>query len=66
MFAQQNVSNTFKSSLHVLSWSTMGTQRGRVIFSRVLRDSSPRYVGRLVGQSVGPLFGQRPQRADVL
>ena len=26
------------------------------IFSRVLRDSTPRYVGPLVGRLVGPLF----------
>ena len=52
-------------------WTKNGTT---YIFSRVLRDSTPRYVGPsvgpsvgwLVGRSVGPLFGQRPQRADVL
>ena len=50
------------------------------VFSRVLRDSTPRYVGpsvgrslsrwvgwsvgRSVGRSVGPLFRQRPRRGQ--
>ena len=32
------------------------------IFSRVLRNSTPRYVGLSVGWFAGPLFGQQPQR----
>ena len=32
----------------------------RLIFSRVLRDSTPRYVGRSVGRLVGWLVGRSP------
>ena len=34
----------------------------KIVFSRVLRDSTPCYVSPSVGWSVGPLFGQRPRR----
>ena len=45
-----------------------------MIFSRVLRDSTPRYVsllvgllvGWLVGRLVGPLLGSGPEGADDL
>ena len=49
MFAHQNVFNTFKSSLYVFSWSTMGIRRGRVdffvfVFKRFCRGSTQRLI----------------------
>ena len=38
-------------------WHNMNMNNQKSIFSRVLRDSTPRYVGPSVGQSVGRLVG---------
>ena len=56
--------------LHIL-YNLIDVSLNLNVFRRVLRDCTPRYVGQLVGRLVGwsvgwSLFGQRPQRADVL